>query len=155
MKKLFLILLLVFIVAATTYSKPAIDDLSPFKMEMVTAKILDLFLVPEKDKLREYISEVWLEEEGLDVNKYKINNYYPDFYNILFSTSDVVIAEISGEEWKHVLIFKFTDEDGEYRVIPKGISMVSDDYIDPWWDVKEYICREPIDPDEVNHDFEK
>ncbi|MBC8484600.1 MAG: hypothetical protein H8D45_00990 [Bacteroidetes bacterium] len=145
MKKLFLVLLLVFIAAATTHSKPAIDDLSPFKMEMTTAEILDLFTSPDKDKLRDYISEKWLEEEGLDVNIFKINNYYPDFYNILFSTSDVVIAEIGGDGWTHVLIFKFTDEDGEYRVIPKGISMASEDYIDPWWDVWEYICREPID----------
>ena len=155
MKKIFIVLLLVSIAAATTYSKPATDDLSPFKMEMVTVKILDLLMSPEKDKLRDFISKAWLEEEGLDVYGYKINNYYPDFYNILFSTSDVVIAEIGGDGWTHVLIFKFTDEDGEYRVIPKGISMASEDYLDPWWDVWEYICREPIDPDETNHDLEK
>ena len=153
MKKLFAILLIVLVFTGTVYSKPTNDDLSTFKMEMITAKILDLFTLPDKDNLRNYISVKWLEKEKLNVNDYKINNYYPDFYNILFSTSDIVVGEIGGDGWKHILIFKFTDEDGEYRVIPKGVSMVSEDYIDPWWDVWEYICREAIDPDEVNHDF--
>ncbi|MFC2093420.1 hypothetical protein ACFLSV_05920 [Bacteroidota bacterium] len=145
----------IFIAISVLNSKPMNDDLSAFKMEMVTSKILDLFTNSDQDKLREYISVKWLEKEKLDVNAFKINNYYPDFYNILFSTSDVVIAEIGGEEWKHLLIFKFVDEDGEYRVIPKGISQASNDYIDPWWDVREYICREKDDLIEEKPNFDK
>ncbi len=152
MRKILLYILITFFAVSASISKPIADDLSTFKMEMVTAKILDLFTQPEKDKLRDYISVKWLEKEGLDVNTFKINNYYPDFYNILFSTSDVVITEIGGEGWKHILIFKFTDEDGEYRVIPKGISKASDDFIDPWWDVREYICS---DDDDSNFKIEK
>jgi hypothetical protein len=155
MKKIIIAVLLLLFVSAMAYSKPIDDDLSPLKMEKATLEILDLFMGEDTYKLRDYISEEWLESESLNVTDYSVNSYYPDDYSILFTISDVVVAEIWGEEWKHVLIFKFTDEDGEYRVIPKGISMVSDDYIDPWWDVRENVCREPIVPAEVNHDFEK
>ena len=37
-----------------------------------------------------------------------------------------------------ILVFKFIDEDGVYRIIPKGISNASNDYIDPWYDVQQY-----------------
>lgn len=142
MKKVILILLFTLIVTATSNSKPTNDDLTPDKMTKVASKILDLFTSPDQDKLRDYISESWLKKEGLDIKDYAINSYYPDDYLILWSTSNIVVVEIGGEEWKHLLIFKFIDEDGEYRVIPKGISQASNDYIDPWWDVREYICRE-------------
>ena len=155
MKKIIITVLLLFFVSVTVYSKPVVDDLSPMKMEKATSEILDLFMGEETYKLRDYISVEWLESEGLNIMDYSVNSYYPDNYSILFTISDVVVVEIGGEEWKHVLIFKFTDEDGVYRVIPKGIAMGSDDYIDPWWDVREYICREPIKIDGINHDFEK
>jgi hypothetical protein len=29
-----------------------------------------------------------------------------------------------------------------YRVVPRGISEASKDYIDPWWSVKDYLCSE-------------
>jgi hypothetical protein len=155
MKKILFITLFCFLTTATTYPKTFDDDLSPFEMERVTTEILVLFTSPDKDKLRDYISEKWLEKEGLDVKAFTINSYSPNIFNILFSTSDIVVVEIGRENWKHVLIFKFINEDGEYRAIPKGISRDSDDYIDPWWDIKEYICVELIDPDYNNHDFEK
>ena len=155
MKKVILILLLTFIATTTSYSKPTNDDLTPDKMTKVASEILDLFTSSDQDKLRGYISKSWLEKEGLDINDYTINSYYPDDYLILWSTSNIVIVEIRGEEWKHLLIFKFVDEDGDYRVIPKGISQTSNDYIDPWWDVREYVCREKDDLIEEKPNFDK
>ncbi|MBC8490381.1 MAG: hypothetical protein H8D45_30570 [Bacteroidetes bacterium] len=155
MKKVILILLLTFIATTTSYSKPTNDDLTPDKMTKVASEILDLFTSPDQDKLRDYISESWLKKEDLEIKDYTINSYYPDDYFILWSTSNIVIVEIGGEEWKHLLIFKFVDEDGIYRVIPKGLSMGGNDYIDPWWDVREYICREKDDLIEEKQNFDK
>ena len=155
MKNTTLILLITFIATVVSYSKPINDDLLPSKMTKVTSEILDLFTSPDQEKMRKYISKSWLEKEGLDINDYTINSYYPEDYFILWSTSNIVIVEIGGEEWKHLLIFKFVDEDGEYRVIPKGISQASNDYIDPWWDVREYICREKDDLIEEKPNFDK
>ena len=155
MRNAILILLLTFIATATSYSKPIYDDLIPAKMTNVTSEILDLFTNPDQVKLRDYISKSWLKKEGLNINAYAINSYYPDDYVILCATSNIVVVEIGGEEWKHLLIFKFIDEGGIYRVIPKGISMGGNDYLDPWWDVREYICREPIKPDEEKLNYDK
>ena len=155
MRNAILILLLTFIAAATSYSKPINDDLTPAKMTNVTSEILDLFTNPDQVKLRDYISKSWLKKEGLNINAYTINSYYQDDYVILCATSNIVVVEIGGEEWKHLLIFKFIDEGGIYRVIPKGISMGGNDYLDPWWDVMEYIRREPIKPDEEKLNYDK
>ena len=155
MKNTILILLITFIATAVSYSKQLNDDLTPDKMTKVSSEILDLFTSPDQDKLRDYISESWLKKEDLEIKDYTINSYYPDDYFILWSTSNIVIVEIGGEEWKHLLIFKFVDEDGIYRVIPKGLSMGGNDYIDPWWDVREYICREKDDLIEEKQNFDK
>jgi hypothetical protein len=155
MKNVILILLLTFIVAAVSYSKPINDDLNSAKMTNVTSEILYLFTNPDQDKLRDYISKSWLKKEGLNIKYYIINSYYPDDYVILWSTSNIVVVEIGGEEWKHLLIFKFIDEDGVYRMIPKGLSMGGNDYIDPWWDVREYVCREKDDLIEEKPNFDK
>lgn len=155
MKNASLILLITIIATVASYSKPINDDLIPSKMTNVTTEILDLFTSSDQDKLRKYISKSWLKKDGLDIKDYAINSYYPDDYLILWSTSNIVIVEIGGEEWKHLLIFKFVDEDGVYRVIPKGLSIGGNDYIDPWWDVREYICREKDDLIEEKQNFDK
>ncbi|HJY63985.1 MAG TPA: hypothetical protein VJ455_07500 [Ignavibacteria bacterium] len=121
------------------------DDLNTKKMEKATKEILDVFVsttIGEKsDHLRKYISEDWLERKKLNVNKYKINNYSPDHYNIIYSGGDICAATIGGSTWEHLLVFKFTEEGTSYKVVPKGVSTVSSDYIDPWFYVKDYLCN--------------
>jgi len=120
------------------------DDLNTKKMEKITKEILDVFVsttISEKsDYLRKYISEDWLDRKKLDVKKYKINNYSPDHYDIIYSGGDVCIASIGGSSWVHLLVFKFTEEGFNYKVVPKGISTASSNYIDPWYYVKDYLC---------------
>jgi len=121
------------------------DDLNTKKMEQVTKSILDVFVDNKEDKseiLRKYISESWLDKKNINVKKYSMNNYSPEYYNIVYTGCDVCIAVIGGKNWAHLLVFKFTEEFGTYRVIPKGISEASKDYIDPWWSVKDYLCTE-------------
>ena len=124
------------------------DELNTRKMEQLTKEILDVFVkdVGEKsDMLRKYVSDEWLDKKNINVKKYKINNYSPEYYNIIYTGCDVCIAVIGGKSWAHLLVFKFTDEWGAYRVIPRGISEASSDYIDPWWSVKDYVCSESED----------
>ena len=125
------------------------DDLNKNKMEKITKDILDVFvnnnLGEKSDYLRKYISTEWLEKKRLDVKKYKINNYSPDSYEILYTGGDVCLAVIAGSSWSHLVVFKFTEEGANYRVVPRGISEASSDYIDPWYFVKDYICKEKED----------
>lgn len=130
------------------------DDLNKKKMEQVTKEILDMMVSGNNtsEKLRKYISEDWLEGKRLNVKKYLINNYSPESYNIIYSGGDICIATIGGSSWQHLLVFKYTEEYGQYKVIPKGISEASSEYIDPWSYVKDYICssldKEPeIEPE--------
>jgi hypothetical protein len=118
------------------------DDLNKLKMEQVTKAILDIFVngPGDKNELRKYISEEWLDKKNINIKKYKINNYSPEKYDIIYTGADVCIATIGGASWAHLLVFKFTEEYGKYRVIPLGISKASSDYIDPWYSVKDYIC---------------
>lgn len=118
------------------------DDLNKKKMEQVTKEILDQMVKGDNasEKLRKYISEDWLEGKRLNVKKYLINNYSPENYEIVFTGGDICVATIGGKSWKHLLVFKFTEEYGKYKVIPKGISEASSEYIDPWNYVKDYIC---------------
>lgn len=124
------------------------DDLNQKKMEQVTKEILEMMVKGENtsENLRKYISEDWLESKRLNVKKYLINNYSPESYEILYSGADVCVATIGGSSWKHLLIFKFTEEYGKYKVIPKGISEASGEYIDPWYFVKDYICSSNEEP---------
>ena len=117
------------------------DDLSPSKMKKVTSEILDIFVSGKTEQLTKYISREWLDEKNTNVNKYKINNYDPDRYYIAFAVSNVCAALIYGQSWTHLLVFKFTDEYGTYRLIPRGISEVDSEYIDPWWAVETYVCE--------------
>jgi hypothetical protein len=140
-KKIFVIVVMFFCAAYLNA-----DDLNKNKMEKITKDILDVFTgntTGEKsDLLRKYISKDWLEKKRLDVREYKINNYGPENYNIIYSGGDVCIAVIGGSTWSHLLVFKFTEEGANYRVVPRGISEASSDYIDPWYFVKDYICSE-------------
>lgn len=118
------------------------DDLNTKKMEKVTKEILDMMVKGDNagEKLRKYISDEWLEKKNINVKKYLINNYSPETFEIVYSGGDVCVATIGGASWQHLLVFKFTEEFGSYRVIPKGISEASSDYIDPWNYVKDYVC---------------
>jgi len=118
------------------------EDLNTKKMEKATKEILDIMVKGDdaSAKLRKFISEDWLETKRLNVKKYNINNYSPDSYTIIYTGGDICIATIGGSSWQHLLVFKFTEESGQYKVVPKGISEASADYIDPWNFVKDYIC---------------
>lgn len=149
----FTIAVLLLIFAATVNIKA--DDLNKKKMEQVTKEILEMMVKGENtsEKLRKYISEDWLDSKKLNVKKYLINNYSPENYEILYSGGDICVATIGGSSWQHLLVFKFTEEYGAYKVIPRGISEASSEYIDPWSYVKDYICssdnyKEPIQPEE-------
>jgi hypothetical protein len=152
-KQLFALLFAVFLFSAASVQA---DDLNTKKMEQVTKDILESFVKQNNTSeiLRKYISEEWLDKKKLNVKKYKINNYSPEQYEILYSGGDICVATIGGSSWSHLVIFKFTDEYGAYKVIPKGISEASADYIDPWYTVKDYICpdksEEPEEPKEEN-----
>jgi hypothetical protein len=109
-------------------------------MTKVTSEILDIFKNGNTEQLRKYISHDWLDENNINVSKYKINNYSPTYYEILLAAGDKCGAIIGGETWAHFIVFKFTNEYGAYRVVPLGISSVSSEYIDPWWSVRTYVC---------------
>lgn len=124
------------------------DDLNQKKMEQTAKDILEMMVKQDNtsENLRKYISEDWLDTKRLNIKKYLVNNYSPESYEILYSGADVVVATIGGSSWKHLLIFKFTEEYGKYKVIPKGISEASGEYIDPWFYVKDYICSSNEEP---------
>ena len=127
------------------------DDLNTKKMELATSEILNVFVGNAEDKsklLRKYISEEWLDKKNLNVKKYNINNYSPETFEIIYSGADICVATISGASWSHLLVFKFTEEYGSYRVVPRGISEASSDYIDPWWKVNDYLCKEKTEDKE-------
>lgn len=118
------------------------DGLNESKMKETTKKILEIFKDSKAGNLKDYISDEWLEKKKINITKYNINNYSPQEFEVLNASGDVCVAVIGGESWKHLLIFKFTEEYGKYKVIPRGISESNKDYIDPWWYVKDYICPE-------------
>ncbi len=152
-KQLFALLFAVFLVSAVSVKA---DDLNTKKMEQITKDILDNMVkqTNTSEVLRKYISAEWLEKKKLNVKKYKINNYSPQQYEILYSGGDICVATIGGDSWAHLLVFKFTEEYGLYKVVPRGISEASADYIDPWWVVNDYICPEKTEeePKEENKD---
>ncbi len=137
--KLVVISVLLLCLSFTSYStiKPGLNEK---KMKKITGEILDIFIDGNSDYLRKYISREWLDKKGVDVNEYKINNYSPKFYDIHYAGGDICVATIGGNEWMHLVVFKFTNERGIYRVVPRGFAEASNDYIDPWWYVSSYIC---------------
>ena len=148
--KLTLLLSILFLcLPAGLYAKGNPDDLSPAKMESVARRFLDSFVKGTTNTLKKHISEDWVDENNIKMSKYTLNSYAPESYEILFNTGNVVVAVIRGETWAHLMMFKFTDEGGTYRLMPKGVSSVSSDYIDPWWEVVEYFktpMEEGIEP---------
>ncbi len=142
MKLLKFTLLALILTFAINFNTKA-DDLNTKKMELITKEMLNLMVKGDNtgEKLRKYISDEWLEKKKLKVKKYLINNYSPESFEIVYSGGDVCIATIGGTSWQHLLVFKFTEEYGSYKVIPRGISEASSDYIDPWHYVKDYLCQ--------------
>ena len=137
-------LLIVLILCGISFSNA--QELKTWKMEKAAKEILDVFINKEisdnsKD-LRKHISKEWLEENRVKVSNYKINSYGPDTYDVIYTGGDICVAKINGVSWSHMLVFKFTEEGSNYRVVPKGISKASNDYIDPWYFVQEYLCSE-------------
>ena len=138
MKKLFLLFLFV---AVPMIANAQEDEVyPPLKMKIVTQEILNAFQISSvsTSSLGKFISQEWIEDNGIQLKNYNINSYSPTGYDILLIFDRYVVAEISGESWSHILVFKFINEDGVYRIIPRGVSEASKDYIDPWYDVKQY-----------------
>jgi hypothetical protein len=131
-------LLLILSIPAFSIDKSGLNEK---KMKKVTGEILDIFMDGNSDNLRKYISHEWLDEKDIDIRKYKINNYSPKFYDIHYAGGDICVATIGGESWLHLVIFKFTNERGIYRVVPRGFAEASKDYIDPWWYVSPYVSE--------------
>jgi hypothetical protein len=141
MRKTFIaVITFLFLLSFNSFAKGKSEDLNPAKMKKVTTEILELFVSGKSAELKQYISEDWLDSKRLDIKKYKINNYSPEQYEVLFASGDICIATFGGKEWKHLAAFKFTEEYGLYKVVPRGISESSSDYIDPWFYVKDYVC---------------
>lgn len=144
--KIFLrIVIIIFfaILIKETYSIERSDDLNEKKMKEVTKQILELFKDNNPDKSKElskYISEDWVEAKKVKLKDYYINYYSPDHYEIITAGGNICIAIIGGDSWQHLLVFKFTEEFGAYKLIPMGFSKASKGYIDPWYSVKERIC---------------
>jgi hypothetical protein len=139
--KIIFVLVLVSILTLPVLSHSK-TDLNPSRMKSVTSDILDLFVSGKSDNLRKYISQEWLDDKEISLSKYKINNYSPTYYNIHYAGGDICVATIGGDEWMHLLIFKFTNEAGTYRVVPHGFAESNKEYIDPWWYVSSYITDE-------------
>jgi hypothetical protein len=142
MKKLFL--LFVFVVLPVLANAQDEEVYPPLKMKIVTQEILNAFQISSvsTSSLGKFISQEWIEDEGIQLKNYNINSYSPTSYDILMIFDRYVVAEISGDGWSHLLLFKFIDEDGVYRIIPGGISESSSDYIDPWYEVKQYTTED-------------
>ena len=145
LKTILLFLLLASLSTAGARTLPAgttgASGLNPDKMKNITSDILDIFVSGESDHLRKYISRDWLREKDIDVQDYKINNYSPSFYDVHYAGGDICVATIGGSGWMHLLIFKFTNELGNYRVVPGGFAESNKEYIDPWWHVSSYISE--------------
>ncbi len=142
-KILLFIFFLSAILASCSFTKAKADDLNTARMEKATKEILEIFMSKTSNPkdLRKYISGEWLDKKNINLKDFKINTYFPDHYSILTSSADICIVTLGGDSWEHLLIFKFTDEDGMYKVVPMSISKSSSDYIDPWWYVDEFICK--------------
>ena len=146
MKLLLRIVILIFFTVAVNsiYSAGRADDLNEKKMKDVTKQILEIFKGNIADKTKElskYISGDWIESKKVSLKDYYINYYSPDRYEIIAASGNICIAIIGGESWQHLLIFKFTEEYGAYKLIPMGFTKATAGYIDPWNAVKEYICE--------------
>jgi hypothetical protein len=142
MKSIILLIsvLAVFLISVSTTRS---DDLNTRKMEQITKEICEIMVKGDNsgEKLKKYISEEWLDRKNINLKKYKINNYSPETFEIVYSGADVCIVTIGGSSWSHLLVFKFTEERGKYYVIPMGISTASSDYIEPWWSARDYLCK--------------
>ena len=144
MKNLFIVLL--FLTSSQIFAQ---DKYDPFKMEFVTQDILTSFVNGTADHLKKHISHKWLEDNSVDINEKFVNNYAPQYYDILFMKDNLVIVKIGSDAlgWAHLLMFEFRIEDGVYRVVPKGVSDAHESYIDPWIEVASMICSDTNDED--------
>lgn len=146
MKKLFLLIALVMAFITMPLAANAQDeDVYPeLKMKIVAQEVLNAFKMNSvsTSTIGKHLSHEWLEEEGIQLANYKINSYSPEEYEIIAIYDRYVIATVGGAEWEHLLIFKFINEDGVYRLIPKGISPAENSYIDPWYAITEYTRRD-------------
>jgi hypothetical protein len=139
------IILLVTLFSTVLSAKPELpgrtDELSPEEMKRVTSEMLDIFISGKTGDLQQYISHQWLKDKNINISEYKISSYSPVRYYIAFALSNVCVAMLYCSSWTHLLVFKFTDENGTYRVIPRGINEGDNEYIDPWWDIEMYVCE--------------
>lgn len=92
---------------------------------------------PKQAEMKACISPVYLKENGIDINKYKVNNYSVWGSNIEYyvAADGMVVTKVWGENksWIHQLEFKVVKESGKLYLMP---SRHSDTYIDPWYVAK-------------------
>lgn len=142
MKKLFL--LVVFLTVPFAANAQDEEVYPELKMKIVVQEVLNAFKMSSvsTSTIGKHISNEWLQDNEIQLANYKINSYSPEEYNIVAIYDRYVVATVGGQDWEHLLIFKFINEDGVYRLIPKGISSAENSYIDPWYYVSEYTRRD-------------
>jgi uncharacterized protein YacL (UPF0231 family) len=139
------LLLLLFVLMLPFAANAQDEEVYPeLKMKIVVQEVLNAFKMSSvsTSTIGKHISNEWLQDNEIQLANYKINSYSPEEYNIVAIYDRYVIATVGGQDWEHMLIFKFINEDGVYRLIPKGFSPAGNDYIDPWYAVTEYTRRD-------------
>ncbi|HOY30925.1 MAG TPA: hypothetical protein PKW80_03510 [Bacteroidales bacterium] len=96
--------------------------------------------IPNQSGMKKCISPSYLKKNGLNIEKYKVNNYtlWGSSIEYYVASDGLVVAKIWGENknWIHELEFKVVKEDSRLYLMP---SKHSDAYIDPWHTVKLYV----------------
>ncbi|HOV11757.1 MAG TPA: hypothetical protein PLL90_08340 [Bacteroidales bacterium] len=135
MKKLALIgLVLLFSVVACNTTKTSKSGETEKKFVSVFLSYMNHEKAAQQNEMKACISPTYLKEQGIDITKYKVNNYAIWGYNIdYYSAVDgLVVAKIWGENenWVHQLEFKVVKESGKLYLMPSQLEGI---YIDPWY----------------------
>ena len=118
MKKITFILAILFIFLIQSAEA---QNLSTTRMKRTAAQILYLFKSGKTENLHNFISERWISRNRIsDIKAYKINSYTPEYYDIYAVSGNIVVAEIgsNNKSWVHILVLRFTEEEGQYKLIP-------------------------------------
>lgn len=91
-------------------------------------------------KMMNYISKKYIADNGIDIKKYKVDNYSIYGFEIISydMRNGLIVTKVWGKEksWIHQLTFKLSKERGKLYLVPMKHS---DSYIKPWYEAKTYI----------------
>ncbi len=95
---------------------------------------------PKREEMMSCISPSYINDQGIDVHKMKVNNYSIWGFSIDYFVADkgLVVVKVWGQNksWTHQLEFKVVKEKGKLYLMP---SSHNDDYIEPWYSKKTFI----------------